>query len=205
MYRMIKFYKLTKITTVVGLCIGFVLFAACICNSMMVCGAKHHGKEAWEYQMVFHHPNGQVQIQSALSSDLEGSILWKQLKIKEKAEGFVAFENFGKEGEVKETKITGNSQTDYIHIWENHVYMEMGKEYEDFNGITLKAESDGIHIYNRMYQYVLNSMPRLDAEKDEQYLVPPCIAIQKDDKKRFEVFYRTYDKKSLPFWKHQLF
>ena len=204
-YCMVMFYKLTKITTIVGMCFGFVLFAACVCHSMVVSGAKHHGKEAWEYQMVFHHPNGQVQVQSVLSSDLEGSTLWTQLKIKKKAEEFVAFENFGKEGEVKEARITGNSLTDYIHIWENHVHMEMGKEYEDFNGIKLKAEPDGIHIYNRDYQYVLNSMPRLDAEKDEQYLVPPSIAIQKDDKKKFEVFYRTYDNKSLPFWKHLLF
>ena len=202
---MVMLNKLTKIAAIVGMCFGFVLLATCVCNSMVVCGAKHHGKEAWEYQMVFHHPDGQVQIQSVLSSNLEGSILWKELKVKEKAEAFVAFENFGKEGEVKETRITGNTQTDYIHIWENHVHMEMGKEYEDFNGIKLKAESDGIHVYNKEYQYVLNSMPRLDAEIDEKYLVPPSIAIQEDDKKRFEVFYRTYDKKSLPFWKHLLF
>ena len=155
--------------------------------------------------MVFHHPNGKVQIQSVLSSDLEGSILWKQLKVKEKAEEFVAFENFGKEGEVKEARITGNTQTDYIHIWENHVQMEMGKEYEDFNGVKLKAESDGIHIYNQEYQYVLDGMPRLNAEIDENFLVPPSIALQEDNKKKFEVFYRTYDKKSLPLWKHLLF
>ena len=204
---MAMLYKLIKITAIVGMCFGLVLFVAYIYYSIGAGRRKYFGEEAWEYRMVFHHPNEQVRIQSVLSSSLEGSTLWKQLKIKEKAEEFVAFENFGKEGEAKEVQIIGNTQSGHIHLWENHVYMEMGKEYEDFNGIKLKAESDGIHVYNRKYQYVLNSMPRLDTdpEKDERFFVPPSIAIQEDDKEKFEVFYRTIDNQSLAFWKHQLF
>lgn len=155
-----------------------------------------------KYEMRFHHSGGRLYVNAYRSADLRQMMVSCPLVCGKPAQYFRHFENFGKYGTlerimIKHDKMKADEMTRYalavkaehgVFCCINHVQLEPGKSFDDFNGLTIREEGDGIAITDGCSTYILKSLAEA-AEAGKRVIMGPGVAPAGDASCGFEVFY----------------